>query len=270
MTVDQTPLTNGVPKHFPTVIIPPLPSDASPSEYVPVPESPGSRKRKRGDGTSYLVAAIQTRDQRAAADEASVGLSDLLQELLDAENQLHPDDIVQARSDTAEMFVATTDEHGRGRTLAPATQVRLDTALQKCISFGRLVDIPLEPLSRVQSLCEGAVSSAELSQLEIEPSWSDDDSLHWTAKIESVDLGLRSARTILRIMIGGRAEKELYPEELLQSVIRLLDKVLKSCIVPVVEARNNESSLAIFQVACSYKSNLSAFVRYHQSHASLG
>jgi len=255
--VDQTSSTAERQKQFPAIIVPPFPSDARPSEYIPVKDELGSRKRKRGDGTSYVAAATQTKDQRAAADEASGRLSDLVQEILDAEDQLHPDATASIQSDHAEFFVSTSKEHGGGRTLAPAIQVRLDTALQKSIAFGRLVDIPAGSLSRLQSLCEGAVASAESSKLEIEPSWSDEDFQHWTDRIKDVDLGLHSARTILRIMTGFREEKELYSEELLQGVIRLLDKVLRSCIIPVVEARNNESSLAFFEAARSHKKAIS-------------
>ena len=197
--------------------------------------------------------ATQSRDQGVAADEASGRLSDLVQEIFEAEDQSHPDISGRDQSDNAGYFVSTNTEHGGGRTLAPAIQVRLDTALHKSITLGRLGDIPAEALSRLQSLCEGAIITAESSELEIEPSWNDDDFLHWTAKVEDVDLGLRSARTVLRIMTGGREEKELYSEELLQSVLRLLDRVLKLCIIPVVEARNNDSSSALFKSASSRK-----------------
>lgn len=242
---------------FPAIIVPPLPSDARPSDYIPVQDDLSSRKRKRGNGTSYATSATQTRDQRAAADEASSRLSEIVQDILEAEDQLPPHTVTQDQASNAMFFVSTISEHGDGRTLALAAQVKLEAALHKSMTFGRLSDISAETLSRLQRLCEGALASAESSEFGIEASWNDEDFLHWSVKLEDVDLGLRSARTILRIMTGEREEKELYSEEILQSVIRLLDKVLKTCIIPVVEARNNESNSVFFQSATLHKKVLS-------------
>ena len=242
---------------LPAIIVPPLPSDARPSEYVPFRDDVGSRKRKRGDGTSYVATATQTHDQRAAADEASNRLLELTQEILEAEDQMHPDISVQGGSSNADFFISMTNEHNSSRILAPAIQVKLETALHKATALGRLDDIQAETLLRIQRLCEGAVASIETSKLELEPSWNDDDFVKWVARTEDADLGLRSARTILRIMTGNREEKELYSEELLQSIVRLLDRVLKSCIIPVVEARNNEATSMLFQSASLHKKAIS-------------
>lgn len=242
---------------FPAIILPPLPSDARPSEYIPVQDDVASRKRKRGDGTRYVATETQTRDQRAAADDASVRLSDLAQEILEAEDQWDPNGLEQHRSSNAAFFVRTTNDHGTGHTLAPAIQVKLELTLKNSATFGRLGDVPVETLSRLQDLCEGAISSAESCDLAINSSWNEDDFMPWISRVDEVDLGLRSARTVLRIMTGGREEKKLFSEELLQGVIRLLDRVIKSAIIPVVEARNNDTSAPFFQSASSHKKAIS-------------
>ena len=252
----QNPSLGARQSQCPAIIVPPLPPDAHLNEYVTIQDVSGSRKRRREDGTSYATAATQTQDGQVAADEASSRLSDMVQEILEAEDQSSAGIIARDSTTNAQFFVPTTSGHHSGHTLAPAIQVRLEAALAKSISLNRLCDIPVETLSRLQRLCENAITSAESSELEVDPSWNDDEVLHWAARVEDVDLGLRSARTVLRIMTADRQEKELYPEELLHSVIRLLDRVLKSCIIPVVEARNNDMGSALFQAATRHKKTI--------------
>ena len=223
---------------------------------------PGARKRKRGSEKDYVTAGTQTRDQRAAADEASANLSDLVQEILEAEDQSNLETAGLIRPNDAAYFVTTSNEHGGGLTLSPAIQVKLDSALHKVISLGTLDNIPAENLSRLQRLCEGSIATAEASDFGLETSWGDEDFQQWITRTDDVELGLRSARTTLRIMTSGREEKELYSEELLQSVVRLLDKLLKSCIIPVVESRNNETCSALFQPATPQRKALSQLL-YH-------
>lgn len=247
---------------MPAIIVPPPPTDARPSDYVAVPGLPSARKRKRESEREFATTATQTTDHRAASDEASARLSELLQGIFEADNQSQSDTFERNRSDDAGYFILINAENGSDITLSPAIQVKLESSLQKAISLRRLGDIPVEHLARLQRLCEGAISSVQASELALEPSRGDDETQQWTTRIDEIELGLQAARTTLRVMTGGREEKELYSEDLLQSVLHLLDSVLKSCIIPVVESRNDEACSAFFQLASSHRKMLSQLLHH--------
>lgn len=244
------------------IIVPPLPTEATPSEYRTITDenlttSRNSLQKVINSGRYADARTVaQTRDQRVIADETSRLLHELIQDIFEAEDELQAEPSGAISSEATLLFVPAYNDHG-GRALSQAVQVKLGSMLQKTIHCGRLRDVPIEHLSRLQTLCESAVTSAEGTDLHIEPSWSEDDFSQWSHRVEHVDLGLRSARTILRIMTGGREEKELYSEELLQRILRLATSTLQSCLIPVVEARSTVSNPEVFQAATFHKKEIS-------------
>ena len=244
------------------VIIPQLPAEARPSEYITLTEDASAisenvhhKNRRSGEYIDYSNSA-QSRDQRAIADEASRLLQQLIKDVIESEDELQDESSRDTLSGAA-YFVSVDSDHAENRALSQAIQIKLDSLLQKSIQHGRLCDVPLEHLSRLQSLCENAISSAELLDLNIEPSWNMDDFLQWGHRLENIDLGLRSARTVLRIMVGGREEKDVYSEELLQKILRLTASTLQSCLIPVVEARSTETTSQLFQSAQPHRKEIS-------------
>lgn len=237
----------------------PLPSaEARHSDFVTYEEpSATSRKRKRGSATQVGADLSQTRDQRAASDEAVRQLQEVIQDIFEADDQSQPGAVGAISLMSAQYFVLASHEERETTTLAPAVHVKVESSLQKVIAIGRLGEIPVEHLQRLQSLCEAALSSAESSELRIESEWSTDDFAGWIMRLEAMDLGLRSSRTIVRIMTGGREEKQLYSEELLQSVLGVVKKVLDQCIIPIVEARSSGFDSAIFEAASTHKKIIS-------------
>lgn len=230
------------------VIVPPLPAEARPSEYITITDN---------SSAAHSRVSAQAKDQRALAEEASRLLQELIKDIFEAEDESLGDLSNDRPSRAAPYFVSISNDHSECRALSQAIQVKLDSLLQKSIHHGRLCDVPLEHISRLQSLCENAVISAEVEQLAIEPSWSEEDFSRWSHQLESVDLGLRSARTVLRIMTGGREEKAIYSEELLQRILRLAANALQSCLIPVVEARSSESNSELFQSAQPHRKEIS-------------
>lgn len=142
-------------------------------------------------------------------------------------------------------------------TLAPAIHVKLEPMLQKVISLRRYAEFPLEQLSRLQRLCEGALLSADSSDFHSSSDFNAEDNLKLLQGIEGFDLGLRSARTILRLMTGGYQEKEICSEELLTKVLSLVKRVIDTCLIPLVEARSSGSTSAVFETVSSNKKILS-------------
>jgi cohesin loading factor subunit SCC2 len=208
---------------------------------------------------------VQTSDQRALSDEALQTLHDHVSDILDAEESLEAHEM----HDSESYFITIQGENGASLTLAPAVQVKLETQLQKVISLGRFKDVPVENLLRIHKLCENALIHAESIDIAIQPGWSDDDTTSWLEHMETVENASRSARTALRIMTGGRTEKQIYSEELLQRVIGLLCKMTDTCLVPMVEARSTDGDLAVFQLTSSNKKTMSQFMHHASKLMSL-
>lgn len=249
-------------KPYPVVLITPLSSENRHTDYVDKRPATGSkheasRKRKRDPGTECAEKTTQTKDQRAISSDAFHRVQDIIQDIFEAEDQLQADGLGLTSSELSENFISVYNEDHERHTLAPAVHVKLESALHKAILTGSFINIPLDHLCRLHGLCGAALASAEASELQIGPGWNEDDFEKWLQRTQTVDTGLRSARTIVRIMTGRREEKELYSEELLQSVLRVVEKVLGACIIPVVEARSTDSSSDFFQSASSHKKVIS-------------
>lgn len=238
-------------------MITPLSSEARPRDYVNLPDdrsgTDSSRKRKRDQEHGACGIRAETKDQRAISDEAVRRLQELIHDLFEADDQLQSDASGGAKADATQYFVSSCYEDAESHTISSALHIRLESLLQKVISLGRYPDVPFESLCRIQSLCGGALFSAESSDFHAEPASSTDDDSKWVQGVEAFDLGLRSTRTILRVMAGGREEKKIYSEELLQNVLRVIEKVLSSCIIPIVEARNTGSGSTIFEIASGHR-----------------
>ena len=251
------------PPQFPLVVVPPLSVGCRKSDFVTYEEpeegdkSGSPRKRKRDIEVTTSDTLSRTKDQRAASDETLRQLNGIIRDIFEAEDQSQLDGSKSNSSMHAQYFVSAYREDQEIYTLAPAVHVRLESALHKAITSGKLVEVPADHLQHLQSLCEGALLSANSSDISIELEWSADDFAGWVSRLDAVDLGLRSARTILRMMTGGREEKQIYSEELLQSVIDMVKKTIDHCIIPIVEARNSGPSTAFFEAASSHRKVIS-------------
>ena len=251
------------PPQFPLVVIPPLPVESWENDFVTYEEpeegakAEVSRKRKRDAEAQTPDTQSQTKNQRAASDETLRQLKRVIQDIFEADDQSRLDGIGTNSSARAQYFVPAYREEQEINTLAPAVHARLESALHKAITIGRLVEIPAEHLQRLQRLCEGALVSANSSDISIELEWNEDDFTGWVSRLDAVNLGLRSARTILRMMTGGREEKQVYSEEVLQSVLDVVKKTLDHCIIPVVEARSSNTNVAFFVAASSHRKVIS-------------
>ena len=243
----------------PVVIVPRLPDSFDVSKYPIVGSdstkdgrvSALTKKRKREDA-GYEEPIGQVKDQRAVSDAAFSTLQDLVSEVFEAENNSQLDGALES-SAADSFFVLSEGSGGSKLTLAPSIHVKLDSCLHKVISLNRLGEVPVDHLCKLQKLCEGALITAEAVDIGIQSSWMDDDISSWVDRTDQVDAGLRSARTVLRIMSGGREEKQVYSEELIQKILELTRGVMESCLIPVVEARPSGSRSEVFELASSHK-----------------
>ena len=200
-----------------------------------------SRKRKRSDTEDR-----ETNDQRAVANAALQSLKEVLWEIFETE-----DDFDASADGLISNNVLTSVRGSDGDliTITRTANVKLESSLHKAISLGKFKSISVEDITRIQKLSMGGIIAAESLDGRIESGWGDDDAASWLESIEVIETAFRSARTILRTMTGGREEKHLYSEELLQGVITLLTKVTDSCLVRVVESRSSGDSADVFRTA---------------------
>ena len=256
---------------YPVVLITPFSSEAKPDEYIKLSDDQTAtnfRKRKRVLDNRVGGGSVETKDQRAVSDEAVRQLVELAQDVFEADDQLQPDTPGTISPESAQYFVPAYRDDREVRTLAPAIHVKLESIMQKVIFSGRYSDIPLESLCRLQGFCEGALCSVESSEFRAELGSEFDGDSRWVQGIETFDLGLRSARTIIRTMTGGREEKEIYSEELLQTVLRVIERVVDTCLIPIVDSRSSGPSSKIFEIAIAHKKVISQLL--HDANKVLG
>ncbi|KAL8840710.1 MAG: hypothetical protein Q9170_001228 [Blastenia crenularia] len=237
----------------PVVLVPPLSAEARSRGYVTFkedqPVSPALKKRF--EDSSLAKSSSQTKDQRAIADIASKSLQVLIEEIFEADDKADID-IPTTSTEAAPHLTYVELDDAQVQTLAPATLVKLETLLQKAIDAGKVADISADDVCRLQSLCGKALTVVQSSELSIDTTWSKDDFTAWISRAAFAETALRSARTIVRIMIPFREDKRVCSEEALQNVVDVLNKVLASCIIPIVELRPKDSGSELFLLASTY------------------
>ncbi|KAH0547733.1 hypothetical protein FGG08_000224 [Glutinoglossum americanum] len=255
----QPPLT---PNLKPLVVVPELPPSSQPTDYESFPDVDAKvqqlevsplKKRKSSEVENDSEPLAMGADQRAKATASLKYLQELISCIFEAEDSLQPDSSGTVSGHASKFFVFGNTGEGEQPMLVASVQSKLESSIQKVTSVGRFADVPADDLSRLQKVCEGTLRTAESVDLKIGESWDDSDIQNWLQRIGIADCGLRAARTLLRVMTGGRSEKQFYSEDTLQSILLVLKNVLDSCIIPVVESRSTSSNPEIFKVAVSQK-----------------
>lgn len=226
------------------VVIRDPPSNFHPEDYEVLPDSPDtplhlSRKRKHSEIDGDDDDLLRSVDQREKADAAFRSLRDYLQDIFEAEDQLQPDSIISNH-----FFTNTTD----ATSLTIAAQTKVESLLQKIISVGRFSQAPLDDLLRLQKMCEPAVKDAESVDVKIDDGMGESEVQAWLQQTSVAELGIKAARTSLRLMTGGREDKQLYSEDVIQSALNAFKNVTETCIIPIVELRSTGSSAALFKL----------------------
>jgi cohesin loading factor subunit SCC2 len=188
-------------------------------------------------------------DQRIKADGFLKSLQKFLHSIFEAEDNLSPDTSDRVADKGSKYWMVGS----RSPCLATAVQVKLEDAIHKVIMSGRFRDVSVDDLVRIQKLCENSLKQAESIGVMVS---ADDDDLaieEWLARISLVDNGLKTAKTVIRIMLGGREEKQIYPEDALASVLNLTKNIIEEAINRIIEMRPMGEEHAVFKVASSYK-----------------
>lgn len=240
-----------------------------PSEYIAVGDQGAAKRRKLdSDGTS-LLQDPRLKAQKEEADAALLKLQDLLHEVFEAEDRIEPGLASGAvPQESLAMFRTAHALEVHGPILNSETHSRLQKAIQKVVGFNRLQDIPSEYLTRIQRLCEGPLLSAQTLDLGLEDATNDAQVQTWLQKLEDVHITFSAIGTLFHTVSGRRSEVDLCPEDLVQAIPNVLNRVFDHCIIPAVEARPSDKDPHFFQLVSREKKLLGNLI--HEARKLLG
>ncbi|KAK8119526.1 AT hook domain-containing protein [Apiospora kogelbergensis] len=238
-TVSGTPLA-------PSQIAPKASPKSSPHAGINAP-SHLSKKRKRVELEDNENLQNGSLGNRELANNALKSLQRCLQEFFEAEDRIE--------SGHSTWVTVVGDQQV---TLTIAAFDRVQKILLKTQDLQCFRVVPVDELQRLQSLCEGSLRHAESLDCKIDESWGEIDVGIWMQSLPDVEAGLRAARTAFTVMCGGREEKQVYSEDLIQLGLDLFKKVMDGIIIPVVEMRaTSESKNGIFKHLLAHKKPIS-------------
>ncbi|OLN97412.1 Protein rad9 [Colletotrichum chlorophyti] len=211
------------------------------------PDEPTGLSSRKHDGTYEIRQDdISTNlNQRQRAEAALEDLERLIKSVFDAIRS------VLGNEPGYEQVATLTSENEA--VLTALTQQKLQTAIQKTIDLGSYDQAPIEDLQYIQKLSETGLTQTLNLDFRVEESWGESDVAGWLNQLADIEIGLKSARTCLRIMCGGREEKQIYSEEIIQKSIDVFKGVVEGIVIPVVEMRAGGPTSSLFKMLQPHK-----------------
>lgn len=211
------------------------------------------RGQEKSDTNALHNRFSRGSDECEKADIALRKLKNYLQDIFEAEDQVE--------TNTAHQYFTNNVEGGI--SLSINTLVKLDALLQKVIQLGRFSRVKIENLMRLHRLCEGSIKVTESLDLKVKESMDEEDLGLWSSQLASAELGIRSSCTALRIIAGGRVERQIYSEDTTQSLLKALSNVIETFIIPIMEMRSTGSPL-ISKILSTQKKGVFSLLKHCQ------
>lgn len=213
-----------------------------------------NRKRKRSHSDAAddepILAGV---DQRARAEKAVRDLQSLLNSVFEAEDGLQADTSGKSAGYEFSKYWLSGTPSGSRPCLSTAWHIKLESAVRHVISLRRFVQMTTEDIIRLQKLCEGSLRNAEEVRIVPSGDLTGSEIEEWLTKVGVVDNALKAGKTILRTMLGGRDEKQVYSEDILASIINLVKHIAEDELDPMIEMRAASDKSSIFKAAVSQK-----------------
>lgn len=253
--VDAQPET-APPKLVPSILLPQANQVINKADYEVFTESPqkleklsGKKRRSFGDDDAVYGAF----GEREKAEQAFSNLQSYMLDIFEAEDQLNP-----GQPATGDFFV----DYDGIAMLNGSVHSKVELLLQKIITHGRFSQVPLDDLLRLQKLCEPSVKYADKEELkvDIDGTWQETDVEVWLQHMNIAEVGLKAARTSLRIMTGGREERQIYSEETIQTALDGLKTIVDGIVVPIVELRSSGQTSGLFKLLSVQKRAIGAIM----------
>ncbi|TGJ84944.1 hypothetical protein E0Z10_g3823 [Xylaria hypoxylon] len=207
------------------------------------PEAPADLSSKRDDGaTDPLTTDL---NQRERSNMLFVELKRCLQEIFIAEDRLSSQQIY-----SSPLIYLTVDQEP---TMTSSAHDKAQKLLKRAIEVGCFGQVPFDGLIRLQNLSEGSLKYADSLDFKVSEDWGETEVNLWEQQIRDIERGLRAARTALTVMCGGREEKQLYSEDLIQLSLNLFRNVMEGIIVPMAEVRSTGPTAILFRSLTTHK-----------------
>ncbi|KAF3179709.1 Sister chromatid cohesion protein 2 [Orbilia oligospora] len=239
------------------IVLPPPKEGFTPTDYtthqeadarILIPDNFKSRKRRKLADQDEHEAQISSVDTRAKAESAINNLQAILIRIFEDEDNLQPDTSGNVLATSSGSFIPPGalgySAEATGQCLSVGTQVKLDHAIRQVTLYNRLDRMDLDDLLRLLKTCDNTLKVAENLDVKVsedvgEPSEVGGPVSEWDKKIAFAENSVKACRTILRVMNGGRQEKQLYSEELLTSIHTVIKNLLEGSIVPLIALRSD-------------------------------
>lgn len=248
----STPIPNPPKSSIITVELPAASFDKN--EFAIVPDSPDtpthlSSKRKHDSHDEFEDPLGGELNQRELASAAFADLRRCFQEIFNAEDYLSNE-----HSAASNLVTVTNDQEP---TMTITAHDKAQRQISRAISLGCFRQAPVDDLLRIQSLSEGSLKHADTLDFKIDESWGETEVGFWVQQLHAIEMGLKAARTSLRIMCGGREEKQLYSEDVIQHGLNLFRNVMGDIIIPIAELRSTGPTGNLFRLLTTHKKVIS-------------
>ncbi|KAK4251443.1 hypothetical protein C7999DRAFT_10719 [Corynascus novoguineensis] len=218
-------------------------------DFMDVPDEPDEpmnlslkkRKREDLDGDDLYGDSL---DMRQRADATLHELRILIHNVFQAE------ELALAQHYGNEMVMVIAENEA---TMTAVAQTKVQKLLAKAISLNCYKRVPLDHLLRLLRLSEGALRQVESQEIKVDESWGAADVDQWFQQLPLLETAMRAARTSLRMMCGGREEKQLYPEDMIERCLNLCKRLIDGVVLPIVELRTSQNTAELFRAISSSK-----------------
>lgn len=180
-------------------------------------------------------------DRRQEAYAALDALERLLQSVFAAVGQA-----LGHESGFEHIVTLTTEQEA---IMTAATQEKMHDAINKVVGLRCLHFVSLENLLWILKLSEASMKRVDGLEARADKSWDDTAVESWIQRLSEVEVALKAAQTCARILCGGRPEKQLYSESVINRCVDIFKNVTEGIIIPLVELRKSKSSANLFKVA---------------------
>ncbi|KAJ3487788.1 hypothetical protein NLG97_g6328 [Lecanicillium saksenae] len=138
--------------------------------------------------------------------------------------------------------------------ITAGTHQKLHGALQKAIELRTFDKVAVESLLQIIKLSEASLKHMDILDIHVDENWEEAAADAWFAQLAEVDTAMKAARTCLRILSGGREDKQLYAEAMILRCVNLCKTITEDLVMPLVELASGAS---IFKLLFKHKKTLS-------------
>jgi cohesin loading factor subunit SCC2 len=220
-------------------------------EYIEVEEKPEDlhhlsvRKQSQQGYPDSQDLIGESLDQRQRSEAALHALDKLVRNVFSSVGRALGDE-----QGYEEVVAMTPDQEV---AMTASSQQKMHGAIQKTITLRCFDRVPVEHLVQIMKLSDASLKQVENLELRVDETWNEEAVDAWVQQLPAAETMLKSARTCLRILSGGREDKQLYSETIIQRSVDIFRKVTEDIVMPLVELRPSGPASGIFKALSKSK-----------------